>query len=359
MIQTYEGIVPVRREWDELADRTGAPPFLRPGWIEAWWEAFGRGRLRVLAAREGGRLVAVMPVARRAPVVCSPTNWHTPVFGPVAEDRASVRELIVSLLSSRGTWLDLAPLDSGDSAVGELAELAHAGHVRVIARTVLRSPYIRLEGGWPEYEASLSREVRQQARKRRRRLERLGRVEVTFTTRSDRWDELLTEGFAVEGSGWKAGQGTAISSRVETERFYRQVALWAAARGTLHLGHVRFDGECVAFLLSFSERGTLYTIKAGFDTRYSRYAPGAILTRDSIEHAYEQGMSSYEFLGDADPYKIHWARQVRERVRLQAFPPSVVGAAGFVGWRYARPLALRARPLARRAGPLAPRRSRR
>jgi CelD/BcsL family acetyltransferase involved in cellulose biosynthesis len=213
----------------------------------------------------------------------------------------------------------------------------------VMARTVLHSPYIELRGDFSEYEAALSREVRQQTRKRRRRLERLGVVDVTFTTSSERWDELLSEGFAVEGSGWKDGRGTAIRSNAHTERFYRQVAHWAAARGTLHLGYLRFDGQCIAFLLSFSERGALYTLKAGFDTRFSRYAPGTILTRDSIAHAYVEGMSSYEFLGDADPYKLHWAREVRERVRLQAFPPSALGAAGWLAWKYARPLARRAR----------------
>jgi CelD/BcsL family acetyltransferase involved in cellulose biosynthesis len=26
-----------REAWDALADRAGAAPFLRPGWIAAWW----------------------------------------------------------------------------------------------------------------------------------------------------------------------------------------------------------------------------------------------------------------------------------------------------------------------------------
>jgi CelD/BcsL family acetyltransferase involved in cellulose biosynthesis len=42
--------------WDALADRAGAAPFLRPGWIAAWWRAFGRGRLEILTAGSGGRL---------------------------------------------------------------------------------------------------------------------------------------------------------------------------------------------------------------------------------------------------------------------------------------------------------------
>src|SRR5437899_1249723 len=69
------------REWDDLADRVGAAPFLRPGWIRAWWRAFGSGDPGVLTVRRSGRLAAALPLEIRRGVVRSPTNWHTPFFG--------------------------------------------------------------------------------------------------------------------------------------------------------------------------------------------------------------------------------------------------------------------------------------
>ncbi|HKP91255.1 MAG TPA: hypothetical protein VJT75_14925, partial [Thermoleophilaceae bacterium] len=87
----------LRAEWDELADRTGAAPFLRAGWIEAWHGAFGLGELRTLTTRDDGRLTGILPVSARRGALVSPTDWHTPIFGPVAEDagagRALAREL--------------------------------------------------------------------------------------------------------------------------------------------------------------------------------------------------------------------------------------------------------------------------
>ena len=35
-------------EWDGLADRVGAAPWTRPGWVAAWWRAFGSGRLQIV-----------------------------------------------------------------------------------------------------------------------------------------------------------------------------------------------------------------------------------------------------------------------------------------------------------------------
>src|SRR5207302_10867648 len=41
------------QEWDELADRVAAPPFLRPGWIDAWCPAFAKAASPVREVRSG------------------------------------------------------------------------------------------------------------------------------------------------------------------------------------------------------------------------------------------------------------------------------------------------------------------
>src|SRR5438105_12628854 len=46
-LDVKDEIEPLAREWDDLADRVSAPPFLRSGWTAAWWLAFGRGHLEV------------------------------------------------------------------------------------------------------------------------------------------------------------------------------------------------------------------------------------------------------------------------------------------------------------------------
>ena len=61
-----------------------AEPWVHPGWVEPWWEAFGTGSLRILALRRDGRLVGVLPLMEDKGVVRSTSNWHTPEFGLLA-----------------------------------------------------------------------------------------------------------------------------------------------------------------------------------------------------------------------------------------------------------------------------------
>src|SRR5690348_16425909 len=77
-------------EWDSLADRVGAPPWARPGWVDAWWRAFGSGELDVLTVYSSdGRLAGVLPVARRRGRVEAPVNWHSPE-APLVGDAAAL-----------------------------------------------------------------------------------------------------------------------------------------------------------------------------------------------------------------------------------------------------------------------------
>jgi CelD/BcsL family acetyltransferase involved in cellulose biosynthesis len=84
-VERRADIAQIAPEWDALADRVGAAPFLRPGWLGAWLEAFPAGRPAILTVREGGELKGVLPLLRGSALLTSPSNSHTPLFGPVVE----------------------------------------------------------------------------------------------------------------------------------------------------------------------------------------------------------------------------------------------------------------------------------
>jgi CelD/BcsL family acetyltransferase involved in cellulose biosynthesis len=340
-VEVHSSLDGLREEWDELAEGTGASPFSRPGWIEPWLVAFGSGTPLVLAVRRQGRLAAVMPLQARAGALTSPTNWQTPMFGPVAESSEAASELALGLLSRIRRRADLWFLDARDPGYAESAEAARQAGFGLIVRTIARSPYVAVEGSFDEYMAGLNRKFRKDIGRRWRRLEDQGEVQVAYEDGTERLDELLTDGFRLEGSGWKAEAGTAIASVPARERFYRDVARWAAERGWLRLAFLRLDGRAIAFDFCIETGGVAYVIKGGFDVDARSLGPGVLLTHHELQRAYELGFSSYELLGQADDYKRSWTEATRERLRLQLFPGSPLGAAEYVAWQHGRPAAKR------------------
>lgn len=337
---------PLADEWEALADRAGAAPFLRPGWVTAWWAAFGAGDLQVLALRRDGRLAGVIPLRRSGRSLLSPANWHSPVFGPVAESPEAERELLRRTFALPVRSVDLRLLDaSGGTLARALAAAREAGRL-VLSRPLTRSPFVTLDGDWDAYERGLSRNRRKGVRRRLQGLDAQGAVSFEVANGETRLDALLEEAFAVEASGWKGERGTAMASRSHTRRFYADLARWAARRGWLRLAFLRLDGRPLAFDLAFEHAGTWYSLKAGYELEYRRYAPGVLLTYETLRHAFASGLRRFELLGDVDEFKLGWTRaeRVLERAWMRAFATSSAGRAEATLF-HARE---RARPIARR-----------
>lgn len=326
-------------EWDSLARGVDAACFLAPGWILTWAQTFSTTPLSTLCARRGGELVGIVPFVDRSGWRSSPTNWHTPVFGILSRDRESCEALAGALVDSAPSVIDFCFLDSHDPGLHACLEAARARRRRVLVRTVLRSPYVDLSAGdWNAYRAALNPKLRKEIARLRRRLDELGRVSLEFSDGSDGLDDRLREGFSIEGSGWKDTRGTAITSDPRTERFYTDIAHWAAHEGKLMMAFLRLDGHPIAFDLCIEAGGRTHVLKGGFDPAFRRYGPGILLTYEALRRGFELGLRSYELLGDADRYKLAWTQSVRERARVQVFDvASLSGAVAWAAWTHGRP----------------------
>lgn len=318
-------------EWDALADRLHAPPFLRPGWIRAFTTAFGASSLRTITVRRDGRLAAVLPMDERRNALRSPVNWHSPLFAPLAADDEARDELLRQLFGERCTEIELNLLDGGTGALETIARVARSEQRMTVGRTVIRSPFIALDGDFAEYERSLSRNRRRALRRDRAKLARVGAVELDVQDGRVDLEQLLDEAFAVEASGWKGERGSAIASSPVTRRFYTDVASWAADRGWLRLAFLRLDGRPIACDYALEHGGAWYSLKAGYDERFRSFGPGALLLRDEIEHCYARGLSRLDLLGHVDPFKLSWTNRHDERTSLRAFRRT---PAGMLAWTY-------------------------
>lgn len=322
-IELHREVDGLDREWSALAERLGSTPFIHPGWTRAWWRAFGRGSLEILVQRRRGELVGVLPLRRAWGAIASPTNWHTPVFGPVAEGGAIASSLFDWLLSRGPRQLSLSFLDDQDPAIAALTGAAGRHRYRTAVRTRMRSPYLTLA---PDIEESrLGGKRRREMRRRRRLLEERGELTFEVSEEGEALEERLEEGFRVEALGWKAARGTAIASQPATRAFYTEVARWAAARGWLRLCFLRLDGQPLAFDFALEHEGRHYLVKTGYDPAYRAQAPGVLLRQAAIGRAASLGLRTYEFLGQAEPTKLEWTDTCRQRVLLQAFRASPAG----------------------------------
>ncbi len=325
----------LRPEWNRLASASPVDcPMLRHEWFTAFLDAFaGDQTLHTVTVRREGRLTAVAPLIRRAArwrglryqALTALANPHSSRFDVLAETADDLRALWQALRTSGG-WdaIELRDVPEGGRGA-ELAELAGKDGHSVHRWESMRTPYVPLEGH------RVSGKLGQNLRRRRRRLEEAGRVEVRELTGGAGLDAFLEQGFSLEAAGWKGKAGTAIACHPATRAFYRSLARSAERLGWLALYGLFCGERLAAFQFGLRDGGRYYLPKPAYDESLGSCSPGQLLMAEVLERSRAQGLAELDFLGPSMPWKRDWTDRERSHHWHWIHAPTPRGQALWVG----------------------------
>jgi CelD/BcsL family acetyltransferase involved in cellulose biosynthesis len=295
--------VPMPADWLDLATQGGAAnPFYHPALLGAALAHLPEGAaVRVIEAREGDRLIGLLPVILRTHHgryrLRNIANW--------SHDQCFLGEPLLRMGSEEAAWAGiLAQLDRLDRRAhflhleGVVADspAARALHsvctaqrrpLRIIAahdRALLHSD-LSPEKYW---QTHVRAKKRKEIRRLVNRLEELGTVthrrlgrESTQANVSVWIDDFL----AIERSGWKGREGTALDSSPQTRAFFRAALAQAHSANMLDMLRLDLDAAPLAMLVNFRLGSGAYSYKIAFDERYARYSPGILIEIDNLRAA--------------------------------------------------------------------------
>lgn len=336
--------------WEKLAEPQRSP-FLRHAWLSAWWKAFGgTRRLRVCTLWDNGELAGALPLYQARGHLAPTTNAHSNAFEPLARDERSLSELIRTVLAaSPQLRLDLVPEDS--PLFDPLVQVFTANKHLLLRVPGPASPTVDTTGSLDAYWQGRSKNARKDFRRRRKRLAGLPAVEQRILVEPENLDSELMRGLAVEGSGWKSRRGTAILDAPETTHFYREVATRFAELDKLRFSTISIDGDVAAFAFNLLDHGKIWCLKSGYSPVFAPFSPGKLLMLAQIERCFELDLSSFEFLGWADPWKSMFTQETRRHWTIGAYEKRPLPLVDYGLQRFVRPRARRGyRWLKRRRG---------
>jgi CelD/BcsL family acetyltransferase involved in cellulose biosynthesis len=232
----------------------------------------------------------------------------------------------------------VSALPEQDPSFARLLEAARAAGRWTLVEPMNTSLVTETSGSFDEYHAGLSRKVRSEIGRLRRKSEREHRLELSALERPHDLDGQMARALALEASGWKGRAGTAIVSAPETERFYMQVGRNFDAAGSFRLSELSLDGELAAMALSIVQNERVFTLKVAYDERHRRLGPGFVLLMAMIERCFELGLEAYEFAGMDEEYERRFATAERPHRRLRIYQPAALNAGRFVYHRQIRPV---------------------
>ena len=341
VIRSYRALEALDAEWDVLA----APrelPMLSHAWVLSCAETLYREEeLYVLTVRQGGVLVAVAPmvIRRSAGVEHLGLIGSSFLFEPsglLYDSDESLRTLVRAIvLAGRPVVLSRIPRQS------PIIPHFRAGHRLVMAKAVVGTLGVSISSGWNDYLAHVSSRRRYDLRRARRRAEEAGKLTVRILSPNpEQVEELFDEFVRIESSGWKARKGSSLAHRYHLRRFFLQYITRASQSGILRFSFLDIDGEPVAAQLSVEYMNRLWVLKIGYDEAWSRCSPGRQLLAETMHHAFDRKLKSYEFLGSEERWLDGWAAERTQLSSLACYPITLLGAYGLAADTVAKVVAL-------------------
>jgi CelD/BcsL family acetyltransferase involved in cellulose biosynthesis len=341
-IDDIERFAALKDEWNALLkDSASNCLFLTWEWLFTWWKHLAEDRrLHIITMRYDGKLVAIVPLARRGPRMKQLLPYSALEFvgmGDVGSDYLDIIvrrgrehyawEVLAKYMAEREQVLELSRVNgSSGQAVGLASALQEHGWIALGSATDT-CPVIDLSGHtWESYLADLGSEHRYNFRRRLKNLGKRWRMSIEKVQTEEQRSQCLPLLVRLHRLCWQERGGSGALHTAELVRFHEEFSKIALARGWLRLYVLRLDGDAAAAWYGFHYGGIFYFYQSGFDPRFSKHSVGLVVTGLAIKSAIEEGAKVYDFLLGDERYKFLCAREERELVRLGAYPPSLRGA---------------------------------
>jgi CelD/BcsL family acetyltransferase involved in cellulose biosynthesis len=329
------GFQALEREWNSLVTSANDCLFFRHEFLRIWLESFAPSEsIETLTGRApDGRLVAALPLLRERGSIrgipmrqlIAMANDHSCRFDMIAEDPAVAGEAFFDYLEAQDNWdlLRMGDVPEGGQA-WHIYQAATARGYPVGVWESQRSPFLELPATESDLQGRVSSQLRSNARRRQRQLEKRGAFGFEALD-SDNLAPLLDDFFAVERSGWKGRDGTAVVLDNQTRAFYTQLADVAAKHGWLSLYRLTIDGATIAFQYGLTYNGGYLLPKLAFREEYSEFSPGLVLMHEVLRHCISRNLTHIDFLGSDDEWKTRWSPTVLPHSWLFIFRKGLKG----------------------------------
>jgi CelD/BcsL family acetyltransferase involved in cellulose biosynthesis len=345
-VRSLAALRTLQADWEAMEGRCGTPLLGFAWFLSAAESLYDERQLRIEVARSAGEVTGI------APLLEEPTEGGTRLtllgtsrlFEPsdwLCADATTARALANQALEA-GPPLLLERVPTTSCLCTLLPSISRSGIS--ISRVATPSLAVDTSGPWDRYAARLSASHTARLARLRRKAERdFGRVVIEAAALDPADVEPALERFvALEATGWKAREGSALGQQRQLFDFYRRYGRRAAAAGTFRVSTLMFGSNAAAMEIVVDAFNRRWQLKIAYDEGVARYAPGLQLVHHTVADSFARDLTAYEFLGVAEPWEQRWLPEPREYQKLMLYPASVRGAVEAIqdvtafAWRRAR-----------------------
>ncbi len=184
---------------------------------------------------------------------------------------------------------------------------------------------LELTGNFDEYWAARGKNLKQNLRRQRKRLERDAvSIRCEVLANADVMKPAVDRYCDIECRGWKSEMGTALTRDSVQARFYGALMERYALLGAARVFELYFGEQLVAIDLCLCRDDTLIVLKTTHDEHVQQMSPSMLLKQEMIRLGYESGeFRCVEFYGKAMDWHRRLTDDLRRMYHVNAFRNSM------------------------------------
>lgn len=305
-------------QWDQLNNETTSTPLLDSNFVVPLITHFGTGTEKIAIYRAGNAIQAM------AIIVQSKFGfWSTfqPSQAPIGcwmqKPDVSTKNLAHSLrkkTSFTSLALSITQQDPELLAVPEQSN-------QLSTMPYIETARVTIKESFEEYWAKRGKNLKQNLRKQRNRLER---EEITtrliqITSPNEMSSAIQAYG-KLEGAGWKSELNTAISADNDQGRFYTDMLTNFAEKGNAIVFQFWYNDDLVATDLCILGNDSIIILKTTYDESIKISSPALLLKQDAFEYIFNNKLvERIEFYGKVMEWHTKWSDEIRTMYHINAY----------------------------------------
>lgn len=312
--------------WNKVLQKSADPDvFSTWEWIWCWWTHYGKDRkLRILVAEENGEISGIAPLMlskysffhlckiSKIEFIGSSTSDYNSFI--LVKNEKKCLNLFLSKLMKVSDWnlMELRDIRENTVFSNTLTDTCVNIFPRMKIAVGTVCPYIKLPQSVELFNASFSRNMRRNLRKRMNKLRKAYDVKIVTHRDFNSVEEAMEVFFSLHQKRWSSkGEPGAFAS--ETFRdFHLDLAKTFDSKGWLALYFLMANDKPISTVYSFDYNNKKYGYLTGFDPEFSRYSSGNLLKNYVAKECIKNGFREYDLMRDFEQYKADWATNVRE-----------------------------------------------
>jgi hypothetical protein len=177
----------------------------------------------------------------------------------------------------------------------------------------IQTARVTLNGSFEDYWAQRGKNLRQNLRRQRNRLQREEiQSQLTIIRETDKIEQAIIAYGELESAGWKNQEGTAIHIDNAQGKFYRDMLINFSQQQNALIFQYHYNDKLVATDLCIKDENALIILKTTYDESITTSSPAMLMRQDAFEWIFAQQLvKKIEFYGKVMTWHTKWSEEIR------------------------------------------------